>query len=145
MAKSEYPHGKHPNSLKQLTGKLGQDEESKQRAREMQAKGLETRRKNKELRESLKMTAGEFKKFKNEILDGGFTISAIDVLRMNMMKAFHADDMDTANQLALAIAEFETPKLTRTEAKVETIEADKLSDEDLDAKLAEFAKLRAVK
>ena len=55
--------GKHPNSLKQLRPLTDSD-----KARELQAKGAETRRANKAAREAMKLSMAEWKKIKEEVL-----------------------------------------------------------------------------
>ena len=56
--------GKHPNSLAQLRPVM--DSET---AREMQARGAEKRRQNKALREAMRLSASEFKKIRDEVIE----------------------------------------------------------------------------
>ena len=72
--------GKHPNSLKQLKPYMDSD-----KAREMQAKGAEVRRQNKQLRESMKLSASEFRKIRDEIITEMPT--AVDILKVQLVKA----------------------------------------------------------
>ena len=122
----------HPNSLKNL--KPAWTTES---AREAQANSVIARKANAEARAELKLTMNEWKKYKEEVLEEA-DMSSIDVLKILMMKALQADDFDTAADLAKSLAEFEAPKLARTEATVTEISADEMSDEELDAKLKEL-------
>ena len=124
--------GNHPNSLKNL--KPAWTTES---AREAQKNSVIARKANAEARAELKLTMNEWKKYKEEVLEEA-DMSSIDVLKILMMKALQADDFDTAADLAKSLAEFEAPKLARTEATVTEISADEMSDEELDAKLKEL-------
>ena len=124
--------GNHPNSLKNL--KPAWTTES---AREAQKNSVIARKANAEARAELKLTMNEWKKYKEEVLEEA-DMSSIDVLKILMMKALQADDVDTAADLAKSLAEFEAPKRARTEATVTEISADEMSDEELDAKLKEL-------
>ena len=121
----------HPNSLKNL--KPAWTSES---AREAQKNSVKARKANAEARAALKMTAHEFSKYKEEMKD--VEVSAVNMLEVLMMKAFQEDDFDTAADLAKSLAEFQTPKLARTESTIKEVDADELTDEELEAKLREL-------
>lgn len=125
--------GKHPNSLKQLRPVMDSE-----RAKEMQAKGAETRRQNKAIRESMRITTAEWKKIKDEVLPE--SLSALDILRIQMHKAIEEGDNDMVIDLAKTIAEFEQPKLQRIDQTSLEVNADNLSDEELQKKIDELSK-----
>ena len=121
----------HPNSLKNL--KPAWTSES---AREAQKNSVKARKANAEARAALKMTAHEFSKYKEEMKD--VEVSAVNMLEVLMMKAFQEEDFDTAADLAKSLAEFQTPKLARTESTIKEVDADELTDEELEEKLREL-------
>lgn len=122
----------HPNSLANLAPVF-----DSQKAREAQKKSVAARKANKEARERLKITAAELKMDVQELMAEN-NVTALDVLRLSMVKAVANDDMDQAIDIAKAIAEFETPKLGRVEQTNIEVKADDLTDEELDAKLKEL-------
>ncbi len=122
----------HPNSLKNLVSSW--DSES---AKEAQKLGAAKKKANKIAREQLSMSMADWKEYK-PVLDEN-NMSAVDVLKVLMHKSLQDGDYDTAADLAKSIAEFEQPKLARIESKIEEVNADELTDEELEAKLREFA------
>lgn len=106
-------------------------------AREAQKKGVEARKANAEARAALKLSMNEWKKYKDEVLIDT-DMSSLDVLKILMMKALQNEEYDTAAELAGKLAEYEAPKLARTEATVTEVSAGDMSDEELDAKLREL-------
>jgi hypothetical protein len=125
-------NGKHPNSLKQLRPYMDSD-----KAKEMQAKGAETRRQNRALREAMKLSASEFKKIRDEIIIE--MPSAVDILKVQLIKAMQVNDQDTIERLAIALAEYEQPKLQRIDQTTLTVDAGELSEEELARKIAELS------
>jgi len=123
--------GKHPNSLKQLKPYMDSD-----KAREMQAKGAEVRRQNKQLRESMKLSAAEFRKIRDEIITEMPT--AVDILKVQLVKAMQVEDQDTIERLAIALAEYEQPKLQRVDQTTRNLDTSELSEEELDRKIREL-------
>ena len=121
--------GKHPNSLAQLRPIMTSD-----KAKEMQAKGAETRRRNKALREAMKISASEFKKIRDDVITE--MPSAVDILKVQLVKAMQVEDQETIERLALALAEFEQPKLQRVDQTSLTIDTAELSEAELNAKIA---------
>ena len=125
-------NGKHPNSLKQLRPYMDSD-----KAKEMQAKGAETRRQNRALREAMKLSASEFKKIRDDIITE--MPSAVDILKVQLVKAMQANDQDTIERLAIALAEYEQPKLQRIDQTTLNVDAGELSEEELARKIAELS------
>jgi hypothetical protein len=107
------------------------------KAKEMQAKGAETRRQNRALREAMKLSASEFKKIRDEIIIE--MPSAIDILKVQLIKAMQVNDQDTIERLAIALAEYEQPKLQRIDQTTLTVDAGELSEEELARKIAELS------
>tara|TARA_R100001377_G_scaffold74675_1_gene50977 strand:+ start:81 stop:485 length:405 start_codon:yes stop_codon:yes gene_type:complete len=126
--------GKHPNSLKQLKPYMDSD-----KAREMQAKGAEVRRQNKQLRESMKLSAAEFRKIRDEIITEMPT--AVDILKVQLVKAMQVEDQDTIERLAIALAEYEQPKLQRVDQTTRNLDTSELSEEELDLKIRELSNM----
>lgn len=125
-------HKVHPNSLANLAPVF-----DSQKAREAQRKSVASRKANKEARERLRLTAAELKLDIKELMEEN-NVSALDVLRISMLKAVSNNDMDQAIDIAKAIAEFETPKLGRVEQTNIEVKTDDLTDEELDAKLKQL-------
>ena len=123
--------GKHPNSLKQLKPYMDSE-----KAREMQAKGAETRRRNKVLREAMKLSAAEFKKIRDDIITE--MPSAVDILKVQLVKAMQVEDQETIERLAIALAEYEQPKLQRIDQTTKNLDASELSEEELARKIKEL-------
>lgn len=121
----------HPNSLANL--KLAPQFNS-ENAKEAQRKSVESRKANAEARKRLQLTAQELKMDVKELM-AEHSVSALDVLRLAMVKAISNDDMDQAIDIAKSIAEFETPKLGRVEQTNIEVKAEDMSDEELNAKL----------
>jgi hypothetical protein len=104
-----------------------------EKAKEMQAKGAEKRRQNRALREAMKLSASEFKKIRDEIITE--MPSAVDILKVQLIKAMQVEDQDTIERLAIALAEYEQPKLQRVDQTTLAVNADDLSEEELAAKI----------
>ena len=121
--------GKHPNSLAQLRPIMTSD-----KAKEMQAKGAETRRRNKALREAMKISASEFKEIRDDVITE--MPSAVEILKVQLVKAMQVEDQETIERLALALAEFEQPKLQRIDQTSLALDAGELSEEELAARIA---------
>ncbi len=115
----------NPKSLKNLNGSW-----TTESARKAQAKGVETRKANKEARDAAKMSMAEWKLYKTDVLDQT-DMTSLDVLKIMMIKAVSRDDMDTAVDIAKTLAEFEAPKLARVDQTNVEIQAEDLSDEEL--------------
>ena len=123
--------GKHPNSLAQLRPVI--DSET---AREMQARGVEKRRQNKALREAMRLSASEFKKIRDEVISE--MPSAVDILKVQLAKAIEIEDQETIERLAIALAEYDQPKLQRIDQTSLALDTADLSEEALQRKIAEL-------
>lgn len=119
----------HPNSLKNLKPF------TREGAREGQKNSVIARKANKEAREALKMSMKDWQELKDEVKEEA--PSALDVLRIAMMKAISVEDMDEATRLATVLAEFEAPKLQRQDITQVTKTSD-LTDEELELALKEL-------
>ena len=106
-------------------------------AREMQARGAEKRRQNKALREAMRLSASEFKKIRDEVISE--MPSAVDILKVQLAKAIELEDQETIERLAIALAEYEQPKLQRIDQTSLTLDAAEMSEEDLQKKIAELS------
>ena len=124
--------GKHPNSLAQLRPVIDSE-----RAKEMQEKGLQKRRENKALREAMKLSASEFKKIRDDVITE--MPSAVEILKVQLVKAMQVEDQETIERLAIALAEYEQPKLQRIDQTSMALDASELSEEDLQKKIAELS------
>lgn len=122
----------HPNSLKNLKPMW-----TSETAKKAQENSVIARKANAEARAQLKLTANEWKKYKDDVLTD-HDMSSIDVLKILMMKALQENDFDTAADLAKSLAEFEAPKLARVDQTTTEISTDDLSDEELDKKLKDL-------
>ena len=125
-------NGKHPNSLAQLRPVIDSE-----KAREMQAKGAEKRRENKALRDAMRLSASEFKKIKEEVISE--MPSAVDILKVQLIKAIQIEDQETIERLAIALAEYEQPKLQRIDQTNLSLDTSELSEEELQKKIAELS------
>lgn len=112
-----------PNSLKNLRPF------TKEGAREGQRNSVIARKANKEAREALKLSIKDWKVLRDELKEEA--PSALDVLKIAMMKAIGKEDMDEATRLATVLAEFEAPKLQRQDITQVTKTSD-LTDEELE-------------
>lgn len=128
--------GKHPVSDKSLSNL--NPITSPEMAEEYRKKGLETRMRNKAIREEIKEKMEQLAKV---IKEDENSFSALDVLRYNMYEALEEGDKSEATRIAAIIAEYEAPKLQRQEVN-QTISTADLSDEELEV---EIAKLTLVK
>ena len=112
-----------PNSLKNLRPF------TKEGAREGQRNSVIARKANKEAREALKLSIKDWKVLRDELKEEA--PSALDVLKIAMMKAIGKEDMDEATRLATVLAEFEAHKLQRQDITQVTKTSD-LTDEELE-------------
>ena len=124
--------GKHPNSLAQLRPVIDSNT-----AREMQARGAEKRRQKKVLRDAMKLSASEFKKIRDEVITE--MPSAVEILKIQLAKAIQVEDQETIERLAIALAEYEQPKLQRIDQTNLSLDASELSEEELQKKIVELS------
>ena len=120
----------HPNSLRNLRPF------TKEGAREGQKNSVLSRKANKEAREALKVSIADWKDLKDDLSEE--TPSALDVLRIAMVKAISVEDMEEATRLASILAEFEAPKLQRQDINQVTKTSD-LTDEELEQAIQEMS------
>ena len=120
----------HPNSLKNLRPF------TKEGAREGQRNSVLSRKANKEAREALKISMSDWRNLKDDLSEE--TPSALDVLRIAMVKAISSEDMEEATRLASILAEFEAPKLQRQDINQVTKTSD-LTDEELEQAIQEMS------
>lgn len=120
----------HPNSLRNLRPF------SKEGAREGQKNSVLSRKANKEAREALKVSIADWKDLKDDLSEEA--PSALDVLRIAMVKAISVEDMEEATRLASILAEFEAPKLQRQDINQVTKTSD-LTDEELEQAIQEMS------
>ena len=118
-----------PNSLANLAPRF-----TPENAKEAQLKAAAARKINREARERLSLTAAELKMDADQLMAVN-NLTALDVMRLSMVKAIANGDTDQAVDIAKALAEFETPKLGRIEQTNIEVKAEDMSDEELDAKL----------
>lgn len=111
--------------------------DSSERAREMQKKSAEAKTRNAEARKALGVTAKDMIALKDS-LDLSQIPSAIDMLKINMLKAFESGNDDRVVELAKVLAEYEAPKLQRIDQTNVELDAKDLSDEELEAELKKY-------
>lgn len=121
--------GFNPKSLKNLAPEF-----TGENAKDMQLRSAASRKANAAARQALKASTKDWKMLKDEVLPE-LDMTSIDVLKVLMVKALHDDDLATAADLAKSLAEYEKPKLSRVESKIEEVQTENLSDEELDEKL----------
>jgi len=108
---------------------------NREMAQEYQRRSVESRRRNKERLQTLKSFTDDLEKIGVDV--GDKAPKGIDVLRFCMVQAIHDEDFDLAAQYAEKIAAFETPKLASQQIDVTTQDLTDLTDEELQAALAE--------
>ena len=106
-------------------------------AKEAQLKGAAARKANRIAREQLKLSLNSWKELKSEVQED---FSSVELLRVIAMQKLEEGDMDAAVEILKSIAEFEKPKLARVEQKVEEVNANDMSDEELTAALKALSK-----
>lgn len=129
---SEHSHGKHPNSLKNLT-----PIRDSEKAREMQLKSAASRKANRAVAKRLNKSIKDWNKMKDQ-LDMGNAPSALEFLRFRMFELMSEGKMVEAQELAKELVEFETPKLSRVDQTNRNIDVTDMSDEELEAELIEL-------
>ena len=102
--------------------------------KKMAAKSLEKRRANKEAREKMKETVGILKYLSDGVMSDMPT--GLTVMQIMMVRAIQDGDPAEAAKLAATIAEYQQPKLQRTENINTNINLEDLTDEELAQQLA---------
>ena len=132
----KYKRGTHPTSLKALVDHQHPPWDS-ERAKLAGLKSGESRKAKKAAQEALKISTGEWEIYSKEILEN-LSLTAVDVIRMQMLRALQEENHERATDLAKSLAEFETPKLARVEKTIKEIDAGDLSDIELEDKIKEM-------
>ena len=65
--------------------------------------------------------------------------SAVDILKVQLVKAMQVEDQETIERLAIALAEYEQPKLQRIDQTNLSLDTSELSEEELQKKIAELS------
>ena len=104
-----------------------------ERARAMQKKGVEARKRNKERLLSLQSFVHDLDKIGVDVSD--HAPKGIDMLRFCMVQAYHNEDFELVAQYAEKIAQYETPKLASTQVTEITRDLTDLTDEEFEAEL----------
>lgn len=139
-----YPPGKHPNSIKAFDeNRYSAPAWDKGGAQLAQKRSVEARKRNKAAREKLKLSVEEIKAYNDTV--NREDLPALDILRALMLRAMSNEDLELAADLALKIAEYETPKKQRIETINREVETDQLSDDELDKLLNEAVNVRKIK
>ena len=106
----------------------------KEHMKMMGIKSNEKRRANKEAREKMKETVGILKYLSDGVLSD--MPSGLTVMQIMMLRAIQDGDPAEASKLAATIAEYQQPKLQRTENINTNINLEDLTDEELAQQLA---------
>ena len=67
--------------------------------------------------------------------------TAVDILKVQLVKAMQIEDQDTIERLAIALAEYEQPKLQRVDQTTRNLDTSELSEEELDARIQELTNI----
>ena len=103
------------------------------RARELQKKGVEARRRNKERLQTLSGFVQDLDKIGVDV--GDHAPKGIDMLRFCMVQAMHDENFELAAAYAEKVAQYETPKLASTQVTEITRDLSDLTDEEFEAEL----------
>jgi len=122
-------HNINPNSLKNLKPKWDTEH-----MRKMAYKSADKRRANKEAKEKMKETVAILKGLSDGVVED--MPSGLTVMQLMMLRAIQDGDPVEAAKLASTIAEYQQPKLQRTENLNANIDFGDLSDEELERQLA---------
>ena len=119
----------HPNSLANLKPRHDKEHMAKmhERKREVMAQ-------QKESREAMKEIIALVNALSEDLIE---TVpQGLTIMKIAMLKAMSTDDMAEASRLAAIIAEYEQPKLQRTENINTNFDFTDLTDEELEAEMA---------
>ena len=106
----------------------------KEHMKMMSRKSIEKRRSNKEAREKMKETVEILKYLSDGVISN--MPSGLTVMQIMMLRAIQDGDPAEASKLAATIAEYQQPKLQRTENINTNINLEDLTDEELAQQLA---------
>ena len=104
--------------------------------KKMAAKSLEKRRANRDAREKMKETVGILKYLSDGVMSEMPT--GLTVMQIMMVRAIQDGDPAEAAKLAATIAEYQQPKLQRTENINTNINMEDLTDDELALQLAKI-------
>ena len=85
----------------------------------------------------MKLSASEFRKIRDEIITEMPT--AVEILKVQLIKAMQLEDQDTIERLAIALAEYEQPKLQRVDQTTRNLDTSELTEDELDQKIKELS------
>ena len=114
----------HPNSLANLKPR-----HDKAHMQMMAEKATEARIKNEKMKEQMKDVLTLVNNLSDSLVDS--IPKGLTVMKLAMIKAISADDMVEAARLASIVAEYEQPKLQRTENVNTNFDYTDLTDEEL--------------
>ena len=114
----------HPNSLANLKPR-----HDKEHMAMMKEKADEARIRNNEMKENMKDVLALVNNLSDSLVDS--IPKGLTVMKLAMIKAISADDMVEAARLASIVAEYEQPKLQRTENVNTNFDYTDLTDEEL--------------
>jgi hypothetical protein len=106
----------------------------KEHMKMMSGKSIEKRRSNKEAREKMKETVQILKYLSDGVISD--MPSGLTVMQIMMLRAIQDGDPAEASKLAATIAEYQQPKLQRTENINTNINLEDLTDEELAQQIA---------
>lgn len=114
----------HPNSLANLRPR-----HDKEHMQMMKKKADEARAKHEAMKENMKDVLKLVNNLSDDLMES--IPKGVTVMKLAMIKAISADDMVEAARLASIVAEYEQPKLQRTENINTNFDYSDLTDEEL--------------
>ena len=118
----------HPNSLANLKPR-----HDKEHMAMMSQKATEARIKNEQMKEQLKDVLNLVNNLSDSLMDS--IPKGLTVMKLAMLKSISEDDMVEAARLASIVAEYEQPKLQRSENVNTNFDYTDLTDEELQAEI----------
>tara|TARA_A200000159_G_scaffold70356_1_gene65345 strand:+ start:3873 stop:4319 length:447 start_codon:yes stop_codon:yes gene_type:complete len=114
----------HPNSLANLKPR-----HDKEHMAMMSQKATEARIKNEQMKEQMKDVLNLVNNLSDSLMDS--IPKGLTVMKLAMLKSISEDDMVEASRLASIVAEYEQPKLQRSENVNTNFDYTDLTDEEL--------------
>lgn len=118
----------HPNSLANLKPR-----HDKEHMAMMTEKATEARIKNEKMKEEMKDVLALVNNLSDSLMES--IPKGLTVMKLAMIKAISSDDMVEAARLASIVAEYEQPKLQRSENVNTNFDYTDLTDEELQAEI----------
>ena len=118
----------HPNSLANLKPR-----HDKEHMAMMSQKATEARIKNEQMKEQMKDVLNLVNNLSDSLMDS--IPKGLTVMKLAMLKSISEDDMVEASRLASIVAEYEQPKLQRSENVNTNFDYTDLTDEELQAEI----------